>query len=407
MRQGDAHEAIPTGACKASPPDAYEARPIHARATDAHAVRSTSACASCLRRSWLLTVLSARLDNRGRGRDRERLVELLALDDETLLRALGGRRQDELKARYAEFQQSEIEWAEGVEAVCRHHRDYPRALAGANGPRMLYVSGGVDRLGDLSAAPVVAIVGSRRATDYGMEIAKGIARGLAASGATVAAGLADGISVAAHAGALEGEGKTLAVLEGGLDVACPARRRGLYGRIVNGGGCTVTELPCGYKTRRWGLTASARIVVGLSKLTVLVEAGESDRELAIARIAQAQSRTVAAVPGRVTSPVSKGTHQLLMEGTAQLVRGPRDVLDLLYGMGAPPRNRCAAGAQVLEPRLQTTLERVGAGRNTQGKLTDDGENVGEVLLALSELELMGLLARGDGGRYVLREPLPV
>jgi DNA processing protein len=375
------------------------------------------ACEKCLRRGWLLGVLSTRLEYRCR--DRGRLLELLALDDQELLQAVGGRRREELKARYERFDPQNIRRAEGVEAVCRHHRCYPRALVGAEAPHMLNVAGGVERLRELGTAPTVAIVGSRRATDYGMEMAKSLARGLAASGVTVTSGLGDGIAVAAHAGALEVQGGTVAVMDGGLDVACPARRRALYARVRQAG-CAVAEPPCGCAPRRWGQTTRDRIIARLAWLTIVVEADEAPGELAGARMAQALGRTVAAVPGRVTSPVSRGTHALLIGG-AHLVRGPQDVLELLYGMGVSPRigsrvdlarqatsaRQTARQAQAeLEPRLHATLERVGAGRDTPDKLTGAGENAGEVLLALSELELMGLLARGDGGRYVPRDALP-
>ncbi|MGA2322086.1 MAG: DNA-processing protein DprA [Solirubrobacteraceae bacterium] len=179
--------------------------------------------------------------------------------------------------------------------------------------------------------------------------------------------MTDGVAAAAHAGTLEAAGGTVAVMGGGLDVGAPAGRRSLYERVISQGGCAVAELPCGCRARRWGQLAGERIVAGLADLTVVVEAAESTDELTGARIAQTLGRAVAAVPGRVTSPCSSGTNKLLMEG-AHLVRGPGDVLELLYLLRA-------------------------------------GEDSSGVLMALSELELLGLLARGDGGRYVPREPL--
>jgi DNA processing protein len=403
-------------------------RPVDAEALGAEAERGIrDACGECLRRSWLLAVLSARLEYQAR--DRGRLLELLALGDDDLVQAIGGRRRRELRERYARFTPRDIRWATDVEAICRHHRGYPRALAGdwasrSEGtlaedwaPRMLYVAGATQRLQALRAEPMVAIVGSRRATDYGMEMARSLARGLAASGVTVTAGLSDGIAVAAHAGALEVDGKTLTVMDGGLDAACPARRRALYGRVRKAG-CVVAELPCGCGSRSWCQTARERIVAGLAQLTIVVEADEDPGELFGAHITNVLGRTIAAVPGRVTSPVSRGTHALLMEGVP-LVRGPGDALDLLYGedpaqkIDGPPRKMTATPssktgaplASQLEPRLRSTLERVGAGRDTPAKLTAGSDDAGEMLLALSELELMGLLTRGDGGRYVPRESL--
>jgi DNA processing protein len=381
---------------------------------------SVTACAGCLRRSWLLALLSSRLDYHNA--DRGRLLKLLELSDEELLRAVGGKHREELKARYRSFEVGEMSQVEGVRAVCHHHRDYPRALrgAGAGAPRMLHVAGGVTTLKELSAAPTVAIVGSRRATDYGMEMAKSLARSLAASGVTVTSGLSDGIPVAAHAGVLEVDGKAVAVMDGSLDVGCPARRRELYARITERG-CAVAELPCGSETRRWGYAARDRTLAALAWLTVVVEADNRPGELTVARVARTLNRTVAAVPGRVTSPVSRGTHALLRED-AQLVRGPKDVLELLYERDspqpmAPPRSTSVQGETrtkreipapedaELEPRLRATLESVGAGKDTQAKLTAGREDTGAVLASLSELELMGLLARGDGGRYVPRNAL--
>ncbi len=387
-----------------------------------------SACTECLRHSWLLALLGTRLGYHAR--DRSRLLALLALDDEQLIQAIGGRRRRELRERHARFNPDHLDLhaSPGVETICRHCHGYPRGLVEAceRAPWMLHVAGGAARrLQALSASPTVAIVGSRRATDYGMEMARDLARGLSASGVTVAGSLADGIAVAAQEGALEAGGETLAVLDGGLDVACPARRRALHKRLL-ATGCVLAELPCGYGPRNWCYPARERTVVGLAQLTIVVEADEDQGELQGARIARALGRTVAAVPGRVTSPVSRGTHALLMEGAA-LVRGPGDALELLYA-GTQPRDphvlpgakrgtgaQRSTGAQpgtsatprtvVLEPRLQATLEQVGAGYDTPAKLSAAIADAGEVLLALGELELMGLLTRGDGGRYVPRQSL--
>jgi DNA processing protein len=356
------------------------------------------ACAGCLRRSWLLSALSASLEYRCR--DRARLMELLRLSDEDLLHALAGRRRGELKHGYEKFEVAKLTRAEGVSTVCGHDHSYPPRLSDPGAPRMLNVTGEAGRFGELAAAPTVAIIGSTRASDYGMEIARSLARGLSASGVTVVGGLSDGIAVAAHAGALEVGGATVAVMPGGLDVACPARRRSLYARLRRSG-CAVSELPCGTGPRRWGQLAAERIVARLAALTVVVEAKDTPGDLAGARIAETLGRTVAAVPGRVTSPISGGAHALLMDG-ARLVRGPADALELLCGPGSPATATPADSHAALEPRLRATLENVGAGIDTPEKLTRGGGDSGELLLALSELELMGLLARGDGGRYVPR-----
>ena len=119
---------------------------------------------------------------------------------------------------------------------------------------------------------------------------------------------------------------------------------------------------------------------------------------------------MAAIPGRVTSPLSRGTHALLMDG-ATLVRGPRDVLELLYTLGPseqsePPPAPAGAPPEVgLQPRLRAILEHVGAGCDTPDKLARAGIEPSAAVLALSELEVIGLLVRGDGGRYIPRNAL--
>jgi len=360
------------------------------------------ACGQCRRRSRLLAELGVSLDYRCG--DRARLFELLALSDEDLVGALGGRRGEELRRRYSQVHAKPVDASRDGPAVCRHDPRYPSALSGAWAPPMLNVGGAVDRLAELTAGPVVAVVGSRRATDYGIEMAKSLARGLAAAAVTVTGGLTDGIAVSAHAGALEAGGSSVAVLPGGLDAGCPARRRSLCERVMHRG-CAISELPRDCAPRRWGQAASERIIAGLATLTVVVEADEDPAELAAARLAQALSRMVAAVPGRVTSPASRGAHALLMAG-AHLVRGPADVLELLFdeaSLGAAPA--LVPARATLEPRLRRILERVGEGGDTPDKLAGSAPNAAGTLLALSELELMGVLARGDGGRYVLRDAI--
>lgn len=369
------------------------------------AVSTPGACPSCLRRSWLLAQLSGPLDCCAR--DRGRLLELLALCDTQLIRAVAGRRCTELTSQHRRFDAGAAPSTGGpAQALCRHRRGYPDGLKTPAAPPMLNVAGTAERLARLAAAPVVSIVGSSRASDYGMETAHGLARGLAACGVTVAASLTDGIAAAAHAGALEAGGATIAVMGGGLQVSCPARRRALYAQVKKRG-CAVCELPIDCHGRRWGQLASERIVVALAQLVIVVEADETPAELWPAHIALTLGRGVAAIPGRVSSALSRGTNALLIGG-ASLVRGPQDALELLRPPPPAGEERTAASASPatseppLEPRLKRTLERVGSGCDTPDKLARAGIERGDALLALSELELLGLLARGDGGRYVAR-----
>jgi DNA processing protein len=368
------------------------------------------ACASCTRRSWLLAELSPTLDHLAG--EAECLNAALGLSDAELIDALGGRRRESLRARHAAFAVEQTGALGAGEAVCRHGAHFPPALCDPVSPWMLTVDGGAARLARLTSSPVVALLGSTRASDYGREIARSLARGLAGSGVTVASGLTDGIAAAAHAGAREARCASVAVLGGGLDVSCPARWRALYGRLT-GNGCAVSELPRDCPGRRWGGVAAGRIVVQLADLVVVVEAREIPRELAAAHTARALGRPLAVLPGRVTSPLSSGPHALLIEG-ASPIRGVEDLLELLY-RGARSPARCGElpgssdhgrGRNVsvdLEPHLRAILDLVGTGADTPDRLAAAGAEPSGLLFALSELELRGLLARGENGRYLPRQ----
>ena len=171
-------------------------------------------------------------------------------------------------------------------------------------------------------------------------------------------------------------------------------------------GVPLAELPCEFRPQRWCEPARARTVASLARLTILVEADDDPHELLGARAARALGQTVAALPGQVTSPVSRGTNRLLLEGTP-MVRGPADALDLLYTISCPDGHKPASP----EPRSWShgckpySEPRSARGETHPGKLTAVGEDTDETMLGLTELEVMGLLARGDGGRYVPRQSL--
>lgn len=362
-----------------------------------------SACESCLRRAWLLAKLGARLDYRSRRLDF--FWDLLSLPDRQLIDAIGGRRRPELHAAYESFA-ADVP-AQGVgparaQTVCRHDEAYPSRLReDPLAPCMLSVIEGLSRLRGMLNDTVVAIVGTDRATDYGMEAARSLARGLAASGITVASGLSGGIPIAAHSGALEVGGATLTVMASGVDHCSPAHARPLYRRLVNDG-CAISELPLGYKTRCWSALARARTLALLCDLAIVVEADHDPYELACADLAQRRKVPVAAVPGRISSPASRGCHELILRGAA-LVRDARDVLELLYGQGRAPlgaTDRQERLADALEPRLVATFERIGAGCDTLERLTATDLPRDQIVTAVAELELRGLVVRGDGGRYV-------
>jgi DNA processing protein len=346
----------------------------------------------------LLAELVGPLDRSAHGY--ARLLDTLALPERELLAALGGRRRDELAARIAGLADRELD-PSPYAAVCRHDPRYPRSLLGRSAPHALHLDGGgVERLRRLTTRPVVGILGARRASDHGMEVARGFARGLAASGVTVAATLADGIAAGAHAGVAEVGGGAIAVLADGPGAGVPVGRRALRSRASEVG-CAVSELPGGRRARRFGVLAAERTVAALGSVLVLVESGDDDAVLELARLARARGRALAAVPGRVTSPLAAGPHALIREG-ATLAAGPEDVLELLPAARAGARGRREEPAPALDPQLAALRDRVAAGADTADRLCGSGADVEEVLLGLTRLELMGLLVRGAGGRYVVR-----
>jgi DNA processing protein len=345
-------------------------------------------------------------------RDIRRLWETLELSDEQLIAALGGRKREELGEWHAsaDAQPGHTPGSTpdgpthrpggGVERVCRHLDDYPDALrADRLAPPELHVAGGVGRLKKLLDGPAVAIVGARCCTDYGMEVARCLGRDLAAAGVCVVGELCEGISYGAHLGAAQAGGGCVAVVAGGLDRCSPRSCAALY-RRVTATGCAVSELPGGTRSRLWSQAGRLRIVGLLAQVTILVEAERGSRELASARLTAERGRTVAAVPGRITSRASCGTNGLLKEGAA-LVSEAREALDLLYGsIPAGTAPTVETDRPVLDRRLDALLRRIGEGKDTISALGAERESPDAILRGLAELELKGLVRRGDGGRYV-------
>lgn len=367
----------------------------------ASAITGRGACPICVRRSWLLAELSPLLDyHRAR---RGRLIDLLALPDEDLIDALAGSRRDRLRRSHGERLRSAPDMAADRGAFCRHDRRYPDGLRDAGAPWMLNVAGGVDRLVGLLGEPVVAILAGRRGSDYGLEMAASLARGLAASGVTILATLHSPVGRAAHEGTLEARSGAVAVLGGGLDAPRPRAADSVHCRLLRRG-CAVTELPAAARGRGWGAAAAERIEVRLARAVVVIEAEDDPESLAAARLAGSIGRALGAIPGSLTSPFSSGPHRLLSEG-ASLVRGAEDVLELLDEQGIRRTAAPVASASQLPPRLARVLDAVGAGLDTPERLAGLDGGAGGALAALGELEVLGLVGRTAGGRYLCRDPV--
>jgi DNA processing protein len=354
------------------------------------------ACAGCLRRPWLLAELAGHLDRAG-----ARLPDLLELDDLDLLRAVAGQRAARLERRLARFDPSRARAGAaraGVEAICSCHTDYPeRLLDLPSPPRVLHVAGGLARFLALIEGEPVAVVGTRRPTGYGLDVARMLGRGLAASGLTVIGGMANGIDSIAHDGALSVGGGTIAVLAGTAERPYPASRRALHRRILTTG-AAVSELPPGTQVRRWMFPARNRLIAGLSAMTVVVEAAERSGALLTARWTDQLERPLGAVPGRITTRQAAGPHRLLADG-ARLITDPQAVLDVLYGSGV--RSAAAHARASLDPKLRRWLGAIADGHDTPAALARAGLPPEEGLRVLSALELTGHIRREPGGRFAV------
>jgi DNA processing protein len=356
--------------------------------------REQQACDACIARSWLLARLAGHLEL-ARGR-----IELtLSLGDQELIAAVGGKHRGSVLRELSllDIGQRRAHCAgAGVEMICRCSPAYPkRLLSLASPPAVLHVAGGSGRFLELVAGEPVAIVGSRKASPYGLEVARSLGRGLGCAGLTVVSGMALGVDSGAHAGALAADGPTVAVLPCGPDRPYPAAKRSLHAQIRTHG-AAVSELPPGSGPWRWTFPARNRIIAGLSTMTVVVEACERSGALLTAAVASRLGRSVGAVPGRITSPLSAGPNALLAAGAA-VVRGAEDVLETLFGAGAPPVPRDDRGQ--LAPALKLLLNAIGDGHDTPAALARAGLAAQDGLAALASLELGGYVRREPGGRF--------
>ncbi len=363
-------------------------------------------CPQCLRRTFIVDRLAPFVELARHG-DRP-LRDILALGDEDLIAGVAGRRASEVLAAVQAFEPASSLAAAArheLTLVCRHDDRYPARLRDDYAaPAILHTFGRPTRLQALAGAatPAVAIVGTRRASPEGLDIAKELGRGLAAAGITVVSGMALGIDSAAHAGALEAGGPTIAVLAGSAHVPYPASKAKLHGRIATTG-LVISELPPGAPTFKWSFPARNRIIAGLAQTTVVVQAAERSGSLITAGMALELGREVAAVPGSVREWRSAGTNALIRDG-AMIVRDARDILDLALGAGAHDALERAQATPVapppeLDPDVVALLTEIEAGRTTTEELVARGGSPGRTLAGLAELELLGLVRRLPGGRY--------
>lgn len=308
---------------------------------------------------------------------------------QTVARAIAlGPPQEQLEAS--------LKWLEGESnhLLTLADEDYPRQLLEiADPPPILYLKG----RRELLKMPGLAVVGSRNATPSGLQNAEAFARSLSEAGFTIISGLALGIDAAAHRGGLAGGGASIAVVGTGLDLVYPARNKSLAHDLAERG-LIISEFALGIPALAKNFPRRNRIISGLSRGVLVVEAALASGSLITARQAGEQGREVFAIPGSIHSPFSKGCHQLIKQG-AKLVDDANDILVELQWGGAKLKSSAvendddaAESDPVLDAMgfdpvsIDALLERI--------KLPTD-----QLVGRLTELELDGAIASMAGGKY--------
>ncbi len=304
------------------------------------------------------------------------------------------RRQHEIDPEGELFKAEQI----GARILCLPDEGYPDLLRQIHNPPMVLYIKGIDIPQDVL---LFAMVGSRNPTDYGLRSAERLAAGLAARGAWVVSGLARGIDSAAHWGAVLAGGSTVAVLGTGIDCVYPSVNEALSRRITEKG-CLVSEFPLGTHPEPRNFPIRNRIISGLSKGVVVVEAAKRSGSLITASAALEQGRDVFAVPGSISSFVSVGAHQLIKQG-AKLVEHAEDVLEE-YGWSGALRSGAAESAA--PPDDLSAVERLVYERLNDYPLHIDeivralaGMDAGTVTGILLKLELQGLVRQHQGKMF--------
>jgi len=284
----------------------------------------------------------------------------------------------------------------GVDVLTWLDEAYPPLLRQAdNAPPVLYIRGRLEA----ADHDAVAVVGTRRPTPYGQSAARDIAATLAVHGVTVVSGLARGIDAYAHHAALEAGGRTLAVLGSGLDEIYPAEHRRLAEEIA-AKGALLTDYALGTRPEAANFPPRNRIISGLARAVVVVEAGEESGALITARFAADQGRDVFAVPGSIYNRASRGTNRLIQEGATPLLT-PDDVLTSLRTAPARASLTSEDAPSSDDPVEQAILDCLGADpSHIDDVVARAGQPVPQVTAALAMLELKGLITHVGSMHYV-------
>jgi DNA processing protein len=291
----------------------------------------------------------------------------------------------------------------GISVITWEENDYPTNLRQIDAPPpVLFVRGELL----VEDAWAVAIVGTRRATVYGREVALRFATDLTQAGVTIVSGLARGIDAVAHDSALKSGGRTLAVMGNGLDIIYPPEHRSLAKRIIEQG-AVLSEYTLGVQPEGRNFPARNRIISGLSHGVIVVEGSWSSGAVLTAKIALEQGREVFAVPGSILSPASEGPNRLIKEGAIP-VQSADDILESL-NLTRVAQEIDARKALPTDPVEAALMNVLSAEPRHIDEIRREAEMaINDVSSALALMELKGLIRQVDGMQYVLaREPEPV
>lgn len=284
--------------------------------------------------------------------------------------------------------------------LTRDHPHYPKLLKEiSDAPFVLYVKG-------KSVAPIdmdktIAIVGTRRATSYGRDVTKTLVADFVAAGCTIVSGMAYGVDAVAHETAIASGGKTIAVLGCGVDICAPAENRPIYDAVTAGGyGAAVSEMPLGLRPSKGLFPARNRIISGLSRAVIVVEGAEDSGALITASNAAAQGRDVFAVPGAITSPMSRAPAKLIKDG-AQIATSASDVLSSL-GLANIQRSDNNKNTRVVvggkkEAQILALLDQESL--HIDALIEKAGLTASEVTATITVLEMNGVIKDLGGNVY--------
>lgn len=285
----------------------------------------------------------------------------------------------------------------GISVIAWDDPVFPPALhAISDMPPVLWYRGSLDALD----APAVAVVGSRAASAVALEMADRLGEDLAALGITVVSGLARGVDSAAHRGALR-TGRTIGVLGSGVDRVYPHEHRGLASEIARRG-IVISEFAPGTPPLKFHFPLRNRVISGLSRAVVVIEASEKSGSLITAACALEQGRDVMAVPGNVLSGRNRGGHALIRDG-AKIVEGADDIVEELGLVAAAPRpEEVAPSGSGSKSSPDSLLKVMDAGQpyDLDGLAAISGVAGVRLLPRLFDLELQGLVRRVAGGRFM-------